>query len=59
MTDDSEARIDHPEQLCDAIVSLIDDLEEGEILDEERASQLRSDIYRSIDVPDESFENGH
>ena len=54
MTDDSETtRIDHPEQLCDAIVGLIDDLEEGEILDEERASQLRSEIYRSIDVPDE------
>lgn len=53
MTDDSEARIDHPERLCDAIVGLIDDLEEGGMLDEDRASHLRSEIYRSIDVPDE------
>ncbi|AEH38885.1 hypothetical protein [Halopiger xanaduensis] len=53
MDDNQDARIDRPELLCDAIVGLIDDLEADEILDEDRASELRSDIYRSIDVPEE------
>lgn len=53
MDDDSQARLDHPERLCDAIVELIDELEDDEILDRERASELRSEIYRSINIPDE------
>ena len=53
MDDDPETRIDHPERLCNAIVGIIDDLEDEELLDEERASYLRSEIYRSIDVVDE------
>ncbi|GAB3674937.1 hypothetical protein [Halopiger thermotolerans] len=53
MDDTPESRIDRPELLCDAIVGLIDDLEDDGILDEDRASELRSEIYRSIDVPEE------
>ncbi|RKD95033.1 hypothetical protein [Halopiger aswanensis] len=53
MDDNGDARIDRPELLCDAIVGLVDDLESDGTLSEERASELRSDIYRSIDVPEE------
>lgn len=53
MEDDSDTRIDHPEKLCDAIVGIIDELENSNIIAEERASELRSDIYRSIDTPKE------
>jgi hypothetical protein len=53
MEDDSDTRIDHPEKLCDTIVVIIDELENGDIIGEERASELRSEIYRSIDSPKE------
>lgn len=51
--DDPKTRIDHPERLRDAIVGLIDDLEESGTIGEQRASELRSEIYRSIDTPEE------
>lgn len=53
MEDESETRINHPERLCDAIVGIIDELENGDIIGEERASELRSEIYRSVDTPKE------
>jgi hypothetical protein len=53
MEDDSDTRIDHPEKLCDTIVIIIDELENGNIIGEEQASELRSEIYRSIDTPKE------
>lgn len=53
MDDEPKPRIDHPERLCDAIVGLIDELEESGAIGEKRASELRSDVYRSIDTPEE------
>ncbi|SEV85750.1 hypothetical protein [Natrinema salifodinae] len=53
MEDKPDARIDRPERLCDAIVGIIDELEDSDIIDDERASELRSEIYRSIDIPEE------
>ncbi|WP_323172242.1 hypothetical protein [Natrialba sp. PRR66] len=48
--DDSEVRIDHPERLCDAIIGILDELEAEAVIDEERAAELRSEIYRSVDT---------
>ncbi|WP_165874790.1 hypothetical protein [Natrarchaeobius oligotrophus] len=53
MDDEPDTRIDHPKRLCDAIVELIDEIEESEVIGEEKASELRSEIYRSIDVAEE------
>jgi hypothetical protein len=53
MEDESETRIDHPERLCNAIIEIIDELENGDIIGEERASELRSEIYLSVDIPKE------
>ncbi|MDF9747903.1 hypothetical protein [Natrinema salsiterrestre] len=53
MGDESETRIDNPEQLCDAIVEIVDELEDNEIIGKERASKLRSKIYRSVDISEE------
>jgi hypothetical protein len=50
MEDDSDTRINHPEKLCDTIVGIIDELENGNIIGEEQASEFRSEIYRSIDT---------
>ncbi|GAB3665311.1 hypothetical protein [Halopiger thermotolerans] len=50
--DDSPPRIDDPEQLCDAIVELIDALEAGDLIGEEQADQLRSDVYSSVELVD-------
>lgn len=53
MEDEPQVRIDKPEQLCDAVAEIVDELEESEMIGEERASELRSKIYRSIDIPEE------
>lgn len=53
MEDEPKTRIDNPKQLCDAIVEIVDELEESEMIGEEGASKLRSKIYRSIDIPEE------
>lgn len=50
--DEPGARIDNPEMLCDAIISILEELEAEDIIEEERVSELRSQIYRSIDTPD-------
>ncbi|WP_306055546.1 hypothetical protein [Natronococcus wangiae] len=52
MDDEHSSRIDNPELLCDAIISILEELEAEDILEEERVSELRSQIYRSIDTPD-------
>lgn len=48
MEDEPRAHIDHPEKLCDVIVELIDELEDGDLIGEERASELRSEVYLSL-----------
>lgn len=53
MSSEPETRIDHPERLCDAIVGILEELEQEGIIEEERASELRSQIYRSINTRDE------
>ena len=53
MEDEPKTRIDNPEQLCDAVVEIVDVLEESETIGEEQASKLRSKIYRSIDIAKE------
>ncbi|WP_049895287.1 hypothetical protein [Halopiger xanaduensis] len=52
LDDDSPPRIDDPEQLCDAIVELIDALEDGDLLGEEQADELRSNVYSSVELVD-------
>lgn len=52
LDDDSPPRIEDPEQLCDAIVELVDALEAGELLGEEQADELRSDVYSSVELVD-------
>jgi hypothetical protein len=56
MEDEPRTRIDHPEQLCNAIVGLIDELEDSDLIGAERASELRSEVYRSIDISSENSE---
>jgi hypothetical protein len=56
MEDESKTHIDHPEKLCDAIVALIDELEEGGLIEEERASELRSEVYLSINTSNDQSE---
>lgn len=53
MDDKDETNIDHPERLCNAIISIIDELESSNTIEETRAAELRSEIYRSIDIPEE------
>ncbi|WP_169331122.1 hypothetical protein [Natronorubrum bangense] len=53
MEDQPNIRIDHPEKLCDAISGIVDELEDENIIEEDRASELRSQIYRSMDTPEE------
>ncbi|UHQ98647.1 hypothetical protein HYG81_21995 (plasmid) [Natrinema zhouii] len=53
MEDQSKTGIDHPEQLCEAIAGIIDELENKEIIEEDRASELRSQVYRSVETPEE------
>lgn len=53
MDDDSAPRIDHPDRLCNAVIGIVDDLEKGDVIDDERAAELRSEVYRAIDVPEE------
>ncbi|SDQ66870.1 hypothetical protein [Natronobacterium texcoconense] len=50
MDSDDVPRFDRPELLCDAIATLIDTLEEDDLLTEEEASDLRSQVYRSVDL---------
>ncbi|RKD97535.1 hypothetical protein [Halopiger aswanensis] len=50
LDDDSPPGIEDPEQLCDAIVELVDALEAGDLLDEEQADELRSDVYSSVEL---------
>lgn len=52
MCDEPDTRIDHPERLCHAIVAVLEELQQEEIIEEERASELRSQIYRSISTRD-------
>ncbi|WP_246998053.1 hypothetical protein [Halosolutus gelatinilyticus] len=49
---DDTTGINDPEVLCDTIAELIDALEEGGLLTEDRASELQSDVYQSIDLGD-------
>lgn len=56
MSDGPNARIDNPESLCETIDGIISNLEDSEIIDHERASELRSSLYRSIDIPDRKAE---
>lgn len=53
MEDQPNTHIDHPVQLCDAIAGVIDELEDEGIIDDDRASELRSQVYRSVDIPEE------
>ncbi|MDS0474003.1 hypothetical protein [Natrinema sp. 1APR25-10V2] len=50
MANDETRGLDNPEILCDTIAELIDVLEDGDLLTEERASELRSQVYQSIDL---------
>jgi hypothetical protein len=56
MEDEPKTRINHPKKLCDAIVGLIDELEDDGLLGAERAAELRSEIYLSINTSDELSE---
>jgi hypothetical protein len=40
-----------PKKLCDARVGLIDELEDGDLIGAERASELHSEIYQPITTP--------
>lgn len=53
MEDQPNTRIDHPEQLCEAIVGIVDELEDEDIIEGDQASQLRSQIYRAVDIAEE------
>lgn len=53
MEDQPKTGIDHPEQLCEAIAGIIDDLEDKDIIEKDRASKLRSQVYRSVETPEE------
>ncbi|NUB91303.1 hypothetical protein HTZ84_11635 [Haloterrigena sp. SYSU A558-1] len=50
MANDETTGLDNPEILCDTIAELIDALEDGDLLTEDRASELRSEVYQSIDL---------
>lgn len=50
MVSDETSGLDQPELLCETIAKLIDTLEEGDLLTEEEASDLRSQVYRSVDL---------
>ncbi|WP_175416512.1 hypothetical protein [Natrinema versiforme] len=43
-----------PEQFCDAIAELIDALEDADLLTEDKAADLRSEIYQSLEFQDPS-----
>lgn len=53
MDNEPESSIDHPERPCSAIAGLIDELEDDGTIGEDRAAELRSAVYRSIDIPEE------
>lgn len=53
MEDDAAPRIDHPERLCNAVIGIVDDLEESDVIDDERAAELRSEVYRAVEFPEE------
>lgn len=38
-----------PERFCNAMAELIDTLEDAELLTEDKAANLRADIYQSVE----------
>jgi hypothetical protein len=50
MANDETTGLDNPEILCDTIAELIGVLEDGDLITEDRASELRSQVNQSIDL---------
>lgn len=58
MANDETTGLNQPEILCDTIAELIDVLEDGDLLTEDRASELRSEVYQSINLGEYPSEEG-